>query len=53
MTVETNIYVFLQHKCVNTIDEVVKNVCRLAMKESKGRMNPSIMNRLLSEKLKG
>ena len=27
--------------------------CRLAMKESKGRMNPGVMNKLLAEKLKG
>ena len=26
---------------------------RLAMKESKGRMNPAVMNKLLAEKLKG
>ena len=28
-------------------------LCRLAMKESKGRMNPAVMNKLLAEKLKG
>jgi len=38
---------------LETSSKVPPCVCRLAMKESKGRMNPGVMNKMLAEKLKG
>lgn len=37
----------------NALKERPSGFCRLAMKESKGRMNPGVMNKLLAQKLKG